>query len=35
MMRTEELFRLAERFRIKVINIQDLQHYRKVHDKLA
>lgn len=24
MMRTEELFRLAERFRIKVINIQDL-----------
>lgn len=35
MMRTEELFRLAERFRIKVINIQDLQHYRKVHDKLV
>ena len=35
MMRTEELFRLAERFGIKVVTIQALQNYRKFHDKLV
>lgn len=35
MMRTEELFGLAERFGIKFITIKDLQNYRKCHDKLV
>ena len=35
MMRTTELFELAERFGIKFITIQDLQNYRKCHDHLV
>lgn len=35
MMRTKELFRLAEHFGIKFITIKDLQNYRKCHDKLV
>lgn len=35
MMRTTELFELAERFGIKFITIQDLQNYRKGHDHLV
>lgn len=35
MMRTEELMRLAEKFQIKMITIQALKDYRKVHEKLV
>lgn len=35
MMRTEELFGLAETFGIKFITIKDLQNYRKCHEKLV
>lgn len=35
MMRTEELLKLAERFGIKIVTIQDLQDFRKCHDKLV
>lgn len=35
MMRTAELIAFAERFGIKCITIQDLQNYRKCHDKLV
>ncbi len=35
MMRTTELFELAERFGIKFITIRDLQNYRKSHDHLV
>ena len=35
MMRSAELLELAKRFRIKYVTIQDLQNYRKCHDKLV
>lgn len=35
MMRTDELFGLAETFGIKFITIKDLQNYRKCHEKLV
>ena len=35
MMRTDELFGLAETFGIKFITIEDLQNYRKCHEKLV
>ena len=35
MMRTPELMELAERFGIKMITIQSLKEYRKVHEKLV
>lgn len=35
MMRTTELLELAERFNIKAITINDLQNYRKCHEKLV
>lgn len=35
MMRTPELMELAEKFGIKMITIQALKEYRKVHDKLV
>lgn len=35
MMRTAELLELAEKFQIKMITIQALKEYRKVHDKLV
>lgn len=35
MMRTSELMKLAERFGLKMITIQSLKEYRKVHDKLV
>lgn len=35
MMRTQELFKLANRFGLKFITIRDLQNYRKCHDKLT
>ena len=34
-MRSAELLELAKRFRIKYVTIQDLQNYRKCHDKLV
>ena len=35
MMRTKELVQLAKDMNIKMISIKDLQHYRKVHEKLV
>lgn len=35
MMRTSELLALAEKFQIKMITIQALKEYRKVHEKLV
>lgn len=35
MMRTEELMGLAKEFQIKMITIQAIQEYRKVHEKLV
>ncbi len=35
MMRTTELFQMAEKFDLKFITIKALQQYRKVHDKLV
>lgn len=35
MMRTPELIELAQKFQIKMITIQALQEYRKVHEKLV
>lgn len=35
MMRTPELFQLAGQYDMKFITIQDLQNYRKCHDKLV
>ncbi len=35
MMRTSELIELAEKFNIKIVTIEALQQYRKVHDKLV
>ncbi len=35
MMRTPELIQLAEKFQIKMITIQALKDYRKVHEKLV
>lgn len=35
MMRTKELVQLAKDMNIKMIGIKDLQHYRKVHEKLV
>ncbi len=35
MMRTTELFQMAEKFNLKFITIKALQQYRKVHDKLV
>ncbi len=35
MMRTTELFEMAEKFNLKFITIKALQQYRKVHDKLV
>ncbi|MFR7762205.1 MAG: bifunctional 3,4-dihydroxy-2-butanone-4-phosphate synthase/GTP cyclohydrolase II [Eubacterium sp.] len=35
MMRTKELIQLAKDMNIKMISIKDLQHYRKVHEKLV
>lgn len=35
MMRTKELVQLAKDVNIKMISIKDLQHYRKVHEKLV
>ena len=35
MMRTKELVKLAKDMNIKMISIKDLQHYRKVHEKLV
>lgn len=35
MMISAELLELAKRFRIKYVTIQDLQNYRKCHDKLV
>ncbi len=35
MMRTKELVQLAKDMNIKMISIKDLQHYRKVHEKLG
>lgn len=35
MMRTPELFEMAEKFGLKFITIKALQQYRKVHDKLV
>ncbi len=35
MMRTPELMRLAEKFGIKMLTIQSLKEYRKVHEKLV
>jgi len=34
MARREDLFHLAKDFGLKIISIQDLIHYRKIHDKL-
>lgn len=35
MMRTEELYELAKKWDLKFITIEDLQNYRKCHDKLV
>lgn len=35
MMRTEELYELAKKWEMKFITIEDLQNYRKCHDKLV
>lgn len=35
MMRKTELMDMAKKFNLKIINIQDLLHYRKVHDRLV
>lgn len=35
MMRTEELMELAEKWNLKMITIEDLQNYRKCHEKLV
>lgn len=35
MMRTKELVQLAKDMNIKMISIKDLQHYRKVHEKIV
>ena len=35
MMRTEELYELAKKWNLKFITIEDLQNYRKCHDKLV
>ena len=35
MMRTPELFEMAEKYGLKFITIKSLQQYRKVHDKLV
>lgn len=35
MMKTSELMKFAEKFNLKYITIKDLQHYRKIHDKLV
>lgn len=35
MMRTEELYELAKKWEMKFITIEDLQNYRKCHDRLV
>ncbi len=35
MMKTDELFEFAKKWNMKMVNIKDLQEYRKIHDKVV